>query len=344
MLLAGCGGGSDSSGASSGGGLGGQPPDACLDGLPQPTPMPGSHRVVQLVNCSDQVLLGAANAAFHNGANPTAVLPREKTWVMQPAGSANNANVLTIDVPPEWEDTVCAQGDPTCKATGPRLWARTGCRYDPASDRAQCETGGCSGIYDCSKAAQSAAVGTTISEWTFYEQVSSGEGKINYFKDSPDISSVDGVNLNMDIEPVGGTSHDPFDAAGGHDIEWLAEQYPFTVHGQDLRAAGQCLDSFRLKRSDLTSGNPYGFVIIDDNGVPVGGDATVACFSNCARYAYPSPPPRDATTATTIRNAICGRRSASAIRPNTATNALRTVTARWARDAGMSMIRTPPST
>ena len=291
LFLTGCGGGGGSSSeGTSGGGIGGQPPDACLDSLPAPTPVPGSHRVVQLVNCSDQVLLGAANAAFHNGANPTAVFPREKTWVMQKAGSPNSGNVLTIDVPPEWEDTVCVQNDPNCKATGPRLWARTGCRYDPVSDRAQCETGGCSGIYDCSKADQSAAVGTTISEWTFYEKVSSGNGKITYFKDSPDISSVDGVNINMDIQPVGGSLHDPFDAGGGHDIEWLAEQYPLTVHGDDLRSPNRCIDSFRLKRSDLTSGTPYGFVIVDNDGLPLGGDATVACFSNCARYAYPSPP------------------------------------------------------
>jgi len=31
------------------------------------------------------------------------VLPREKTWVMGPVGSGRN--VLTIDIPVEWENT-----------------------------------------------------------------------------------------------------------------------------------------------------------------------------------------------------------------------------------------------
>jgi hypothetical protein len=37
--------------------------DACMSNLPVPTPKPPSHRVVQLVNCSNATLLGAANAA-----------------------------------------------------------------------------------------------------------------------------------------------------------------------------------------------------------------------------------------------------------------------------------------
>ena len=40
---------------------------------------------------------------------------------MQPFGSPNNANVLTIDVPPQWAGTVPE------KSTGPNLWVRTGC-------------------------------------------------------------------------------------------------------------------------------------------------------------------------------------------------------------------------
>ncbi|PNG25404.1 hypothetical protein CR492_13840 [Methylocella silvestris] len=257
--------------------------DRCLANLPSPTPFAPSHRVVQLVNCSNQTLLGAANAAGKPGVPLTSVLPREKTWVMKPFGAANNLNVLTIDIPPEWEATI-GPG-----ATGPRLWTRTGCRYDISSDRAQCETGGCAGVYDCSKAKLGASVGTTVSEWTFYQHVTSPDGTISYFKDSPDISAVDGVNLTMDIQPVGGTSVDPFDAQGGHDIQWLAENYPLTQHGMDLRADNLCIPAFRLLRSDLTSGI-YGFVIINNKGKPVGGDATVACFSNCGRYAFPTTP------------------------------------------------------
>jgi hypothetical protein len=121
---------------------------------------------------------------------------------------------------------------------------------------------------------------------------------------------VDGANLNLDIQPVGSTPHDPFDTPPdwslpknppkGHDIQWLAEQYPLTVHGQDLRndaacnvatgLKGCCPPAFRLKRSTLTTGNPFGFVIVDKPGHPVGGDSTVACFSNCAKYEFPSAP------------------------------------------------------
>src|SRR5271156_2827764 len=122
--------------------------DPCLDNLPTPTPL--LHRVVQLVNCSNQRVLGAANAAHVAGLAPIPVLPRENTWVMEPfpvpAGAPTNANVLTIDIPQGWENT-SPQG-----STGPNFWVRTGCRYDVAAGIAQCETGGCSGVYDCSKA------------------------------------------------------------------------------------------------------------------------------------------------------------------------------------------------
>ena len=65
---------------------------------------------------------------------------------MQAYGSANNANVLTIDVPPQWYGQFKTGG------VAPNFWGRTGCRYDPVANRAQCETGGCGGQYDCSSA------------------------------------------------------------------------------------------------------------------------------------------------------------------------------------------------
>ena len=75
--------------------------DPCLDNLPTPTPL--LHRVVQLVNCSNQRVLGTANAAHVVDSLPTPVLPREQTWVMEPfpvpSGAPANANVLTIDIP-----------------------------------------------------------------------------------------------------------------------------------------------------------------------------------------------------------------------------------------------------
>ena len=52
---------------------------------------------------------------------------------------------------------------------GAEIWARTGCRYDIATNRAQCETGSCADQYDCSSAAQSQVGYTSIAEWTFYQ-------------------------------------------------------------------------------------------------------------------------------------------------------------------------------
>lgn len=280
-----------------------------MDKVPIPTVKPGLHKVVQLVNCSNQTILGTANAAHNASSPPTPVFPREKTWVMAPAGSPGNANVLTIDIPLEWENTV-AEG-----SVGPNFWARTGCRYDTVAGVAQCETGGCSGFYDCSKALLGPPNGTTLAEWTFYQPFVAqrlpnwrGKGRLDraqqatFYLDHPDISAVNGVNLNIDIQPVGGSTSNPTDPA---DAQWLAQNYPLTVHGADLRAPGlglgQCSPAFQLKRSDLTGITsppttpgqaPYAFVIADPSGVPQNppGDAVVACFSNCGRYEFPRTP------------------------------------------------------
>jgi hypothetical protein len=267
------------------------PPDSCLDGLPVPTPAPGLHKVVQLVNCSNQTLLGTANAAHVVGKPLTPVLPREKTWVMLPAGSPNNANVLTIDIPADWENT-SPKG-----SVGPNFWARTGCRYDTVNGIAQCETGGCSGFYDCSAALLGPPTAATIAEWTFYQPFG------GFFLDHPDISAVNGVNLNLDIQSVGGGTSDPVDP---NDAQWLANNYPLTVHGADLRTPGlglgQCRPAFQLRRSDLTGftlpptppGQAlYAFVIVNRLGVPQDppGDAIVGCFTNCGNYEFPATPP-----------------------------------------------------
>ena len=221
--------------------------NSCLDKLPIPTPL--LHRVVQLVNCSKERVLGTANAAHVVGSPPTPVFPREKTWVMEPfpvpSGAPENSNVLTIDVPKEWEDT-SPKG-----STGPNFWVRTGCRYDVSNGLAQCETGGCSGFYDCSAALLGPPAGATLAEWTFYQSTTVGGN--TYYLDHPDISAVNGVNLNLDIQPVGGSPADPINA---QDPQWLLQNYPLTVHGADLRTSGdglgQCSGGFQLKRSDLT--------------------------------------------------------------------------------------------
>jgi len=268
---------------------------AYLDSLPVPVKKPELKRVLQLVNCSNQMVLGAANAAKGLNQPLTAVFPREGTWVMEPLNEArktDHKNILTIDVPPEWENTKCPPHTDCPGVVGPRLWARTGCRFDIASDRAQCETGGCGGKYDCSKNHESSTDGVTVAEWTLAEPVQSGSGAIKYLQDAPDISVVDGANLNMDIVNLGGSKVCPLDKEGGHVINWLDEQKPLSKHGEDLRSDARCPPNFRLRRSMLTSGI-HGFVIVDDNGVPLGGDSTVACFNNCGRHKFPAPPPKD---------------------------------------------------
>ncbi len=290
-----------------------------LDSLPQPAPLNGAHRVVQLVNCSCQTLLGATTASHRAGNQGFPVVPREGTWIMQPYGTKGtqdnpNPNVLTIDVPQEWENTYCPPHKTCPSIVGPRFWARTGCRYDIISNRAQCETGSCADQYDCSSAAQVDAGFTSLTEWTFYQATSDP----TIFVDNPDISLVDGSSLNVDIEPVDvpglGGQEAPCPAGplmgqkkcsplGDHtDQGWLMYNYPLTVHGADLRANNpgikqNCTDangnSFVLKRSDINkTGGYFGFVIEDGNGNPVmpPGDYPLACFTNCGMYEFGGPP------------------------------------------------------
>jgi hypothetical protein len=296
--------------------------EAYLDSLPAPTPLNGAHRVVQMVNCSSQILLGAVPAAHQSGNQGFPVLPREGTWVMQPysptcssASPTSCTNILTIDIPPEWENTKCPGGAPSCPSVlGPRFWARTGCRYDIATNRAQCETGSCADQYDCSSAAQVDSGFTSLSEWTFYQP--SSDPKI--FIDNPDISLVDGTSLNLDIQPVNppndgylnGKCPEGTPFAGKSicnplaptDQHWLMYNYPLTVHGNDLRANDaatnqNCSDasgkSFVIRRSDIDKTNGvYGFVIEDEKGNPVmpAGDKPLACLNNCGRYEFAGAP------------------------------------------------------
>jgi len=219
--------------------------------LPVPVPSPGRY-VVQLVNESDVTLLAAANAAHVAGSPPKSVLPREGTWILPPKG------VLTIDIPEEWEGTI------PLGSLGPVFWARTGCRYDETHDLAQCETGDCGGVYDCSKKGLTPPGPKSLAEWTFKD----GNGNA-----APDISVVDGVNVTMDIVPVGPHSDTP---VGPVDVAfWLGgSNLPLSQCGQDLRSS--CPAPFQLKRSDLT------FFIAGSEG----GDDVVGCFSNCGQYKF----------------------------------------------------------
>ena len=224
------------------------------DALPVPVPSSG-HYVVQLVNESGVTLLAGANAAHVADQPPKPVLPREGTWIIGP-----NA-VLTVDVPPEWERTI-PEG-----SVGPVFWARTGCRYDVAHNLAQCETGGCGGVYDCSAANATPPGPKALAEWTFDDPNHNA---------APDISVVDGVNLNMDIEPIGPHSDTP---VGPVDPAfWLGSaNLPLTKCGEDLRAADRCpISAFQLKRGDLS-------FFVEGNG---GDGDVIACFSNCGQYKF----------------------------------------------------------
>ena len=120
-----------------------------------------------------------------------------------------------------------------------------------------------------------------------------------YYVDNFDISAVNGVSLTLDIQQVGGDA--TADPGSPQNIFWLTNSrvnppnYPMSEHGQDMRSNNACPAPFRLKRSDPMSrrnltAKCYGFVIEGDTGKPVGGDSTVACFSNCGKYKFPIEP------------------------------------------------------
>lgn len=231
-------------------------------GLPVPTPVTPERYVVQLVNETDVTLLVGAVAAHRAGEPPFPVLPREGTWEIGPRG------VLTVDIPQQWENTV-GGGSLT-----PVFWPRTGCRYDIAHDIAQCETGQCGGTYDCSKANLTAAGPKSLFESVINDPANHGWS-------GPDVSVVDGVNINMDIVPIGPhTEHMPTES------HWL--DHPLVKCGGDQRDTPfWCPERFALRRRNLASR-----MFIE--GSP-GGDDVVACFSNCGLYKYPTEPNENCT-------------------------------------------------
>ncbi|MBV8772421.1 MAG: hypothetical protein JO166_08850 [Deltaproteobacteria bacterium] len=180
----------------------------------------------------------------------------------------------------------------------PRIWARTGCRYNVTEDRAQCETGGCADRFDCGTAgpggvslAGSAPV--TIAEFCL-NCIPSAQPtlRLNYW----DVSAVDGVNLSMNVEPTGtfSASHPP----NVEDKFWCQfepnsspEVYsPNSVSGSDLRAS--CPTGFQLQSQQL------GMYIVGQSPNNV-----VACFSNCGAEEYPVAPSSNCTDST---NSRCG--------------------------------------
>ena len=252
--------------------------------LPVPSPTPGVPPnvgyVVQLVNESNVTILAAANQAGQGGTEKGPVLPREGSWVMQPFGTTlvwpdgTPQNTLTIDIPPGWENTICGKGTSKVEGcVGPLFWPRTGCRFDAAHDHAQCETGTCSSHYDCSKAAQSPTGPKTFTEWTFRDNTPPPLGPLS----APDISAVDGVSVNIDIQPIG-PGFPNAAPTGANAATWLSPQnLPLTLCGQDNRAAANCpAGQFQLLRKE------QGMFIQGSSG----GNDVVGCFSNCGLYIF----------------------------------------------------------
>jgi hypothetical protein len=226
---------------------------------------------VQVVNDSNQTLLLAAFGK-------TAVDPEGglANWVLQP-----NGGTLTLNIPNEWFNTL-AQG-----SKGPRIWARTGCRYNVSTGRAQCETGNCGDKFDCGTAGPggiplAGVAPVSIAEFCF--NCPPADNPSIYLNDW-DVSAVDGVNLSMNIEPTGTFSPthppgigDPFwcQLAPSNSVPSVNSYSANAISGEDLRAPASCPNNFQLKSSDLG-------MYIEGGGGP---DNVVACFSNCGAYEY----------------------------------------------------------
>jgi hypothetical protein len=268
--------------------------DAYLKSLPLPTV--NNDRVVQIINCTDQVLLGATNAGHRIKEPPYPAFPDEKTWVMQPFNPnnwADHSNILTIQIPTQWEATVGTKKD---GANAPNIWARTGCHYDIKNNRAVCETGGCGDQYDCSAANLGPSDFTTITEWTFYQKTGVT------FIDNPDISAVNGASLTVDVQAANGDDRNP----NGLDWGWLRYNGHLANYGQDVRNPTYCGSTsvtdggFLLKRSDINKTNYLKYEIIDEDAnlaclknqdpdqcAKQKTDNSLACLSNCGYYEFP---------------------------------------------------------
>lgn len=101
-------------------------------------------------------------------------------WLLRPGQS------VSVRVPDHWNG---------------RFWGRTGCSFD-AAGRGHCETGDCAGRFQCPGYG---TIPATLAEFN----LNSWNGLDFY-----DVSLVDGSNLPMWINTVGGTTRDPISANG----------------------------------------------------------------------------------------------------------------------------------
>ncbi|WP_370097133.1 thaumatin family protein [Streptacidiphilus sp. MAP12-20] len=132
------------------------------------------HRTVTFVN--------ALSRTVWVGSGQQTAQPALSTsgWVLEPGQS------LSISVPDHWNG---------------RFWGRTGCAFD-ASGHGHCQTGDCGGQFQCPGYG---SIPATLAEFN-----------LNSFSglDFYDVSMVDGSNLPMWINQVGGTSRDKISSNG----------------------------------------------------------------------------------------------------------------------------------
>lgn len=212
---------------------------------PPPQPFQGQF-VLQFINQTNQTLLLGADG-------PTLpITPRNfpvsgEKWTLPPGGN------IVVDIPRQWEGAN--------HPIAPRFWVRTGCRYDPISGFAQCESGDCNLNYDCLTGGQAPV---SLVEFCF---------NCGQFGDQVvyDVSLVDGSNVTVDIIPIGASSTDPHNPTNPH---WNITN----ICNMDGDVRSVCPRDFQIKSSDLSTYIP---------GQP---DNIVACLSNCGRAAYPTIP------------------------------------------------------
>jgi hypothetical protein len=132
------------------------------------------HRNVTFVNAVAQTIWVAAGQQTAQPALTTT------GWVLKPGQS------LTISVPDHWNG---------------RFWGRTGCAFD-ASGTGHCQTGDCGGRFQCPGYG---SIPATLAEFNL-----NAWSGLDFY----DVSMVDGSNLPMWINQLGGTSTDAISTHG----------------------------------------------------------------------------------------------------------------------------------
>jgi hypothetical protein len=101
-------------------------------------------------------------------------------WVLKPGGT------VSVSVPDHWNG---------------RFWGRTGCSFD-ASGHGHCQTGDCDGRFQCPGYG---SIPATLAEFNL-----NAWSGLDFY----DVSMVDGSNLPMWINQVGGTGKDKISSSG----------------------------------------------------------------------------------------------------------------------------------